>query len=61
MMPVMPDKLTIDAVLVITTIAAIERTMSPVEGNFDEDSFTSDSFLPAKSTPDLVRKFTRHA
>ncbi|MGB9175851.1 MAG: hypothetical protein WCB46_03840 [Methanoregula sp.] len=56
----MPDKLTIDAALVIATVAAICRTISPAEGNFREDSFISGSVLPSKSTPGQVRSFTRH-
>jgi hypothetical protein len=60
MIPVQPDKIAIDAVMVITIVAAISRTKSPGGRNFPEEPFFSSCFSPAEVTPDLVKSLARH-
>jgi hypothetical protein len=59
MIPVYPDKITIDAFMVITTVTARGRTMSPV-GRGQKEPFGSSCFSPAEVTPDLVKSLARH-
>jgi hypothetical protein len=60
MIPVKPDKITIDAVMVVTMVAAIGRTKSAGGWNFPQEPFFSSCFSPAEVTPDLVKSLARH-
>jgi hypothetical protein len=60
MIPVKPDKITIDAIMVITMVAAIDRTICPGGRNFPKEPFFSSCFSPAEVPPDLVKSLSRH-
>jgi hypothetical protein len=53
-------KTSIDAVMVIATIAAGCRTLNPLRGNIREAPLIHASFPPEKITPDLVKSLPRH-
>jgi len=60
MIPVQPDKITIDAVMVVTMVAATGRTKSPGGRDFSKELFFSSCFSPAEVPPDLVKSLARH-
>jgi hypothetical protein len=60
MIPVVLDETSIDTVLVIATVTAVCRTLSPPGGDIGEASLIHASFPPEKITPDLVKSLSRH-
>jgi hypothetical protein len=60
MVPVLPEKTAIHAVMVITTVAAIRRTPAPLEGTFREKPFISGPFSPGKIPPGPAERLTCH-
>lgn len=56
----MPDKITIDAVMVIATVAAVRGAIRTGDGNFQDVSVLIGSYPPRKITPDRVKRFPCH-
>jgi hypothetical protein len=60
MIPVMPQEINIDALPVITMVAAICRTRCSVRGDFSEEALLGNTIPRTKITPDLVQDLTGH-
>jgi hypothetical protein len=56
----MPDKININAVMAIATVAAICRTRNPIGGIFREEPLLSNIFPFTEITPDFVKSLTGH-